>query len=220
MKGYRIDAENTGQFRGAFIATQFLERSSKTAQAAFKQSIDAGLNRLAKQQLRAEDLTDQLFAKIEDADARRRRQFTDFLKVGSRVRKRYSREIGSLVEQLSNDAKAVTDDLATVKKTYEEFMRLKARVDYWRGKASDHRVKSRVAACMGLAFAGLVLLSLYGWGIAYVMKLVDDAISRTHQWQIAYVVLTVVAFVLSILFWIGRLISRTYISKFTSGCRC
>jgi hypothetical protein len=208
----RFDGNDPSQVRGVIAAHEGLAGTGSTARKSVQDALGSLLKKLAKQQRRAEDKADQLDQRLEAWEIRRKHQFVRLSAAGREARSQFSSSMTSEVERLS---KATSDSIVSinaVQRTFEEFMRLKAPVTYWRTKAIEHRDRARVAAVIGMTFTiGLMIYASLS-GVHQLISLVETVGKETGQWQSGYVVLTIAASMLTVAFWIGRLISRTYVS--------
>ena len=213
LRGWRFDGDDSHQVRGAMLAHELMQGTGKTARKAVQDALSGMLDRYGQMQTHAQERADALESDIVQLKDRRQRQFISLLREGEKARKKFAGNIDESVGRISVAADMAISDLRAVQGTYEEFMRLKAPVTYWRGKASSHTNNARIAGVLGLAFAIAVIFITLRWGVDYVMSQVKLLVAETHQWQSAYIVLTMALFLVTVLFWIGRLISRTYVSQ-------
>ena len=213
LRNFHFDGGDPEQIRGAIIAHEFMQGTGSTARQSVQTAFSQMLKRLSDQQTRAEDRADKFDKRAEQLDQRRRRQFNTLLSVGEHARKQFSEKTLEDIQRIEGSAAESITKLESVRGTFEEFMRLKAPVTYWRKKAITHKSNARIAAGIGLIFSSGLIWIACAWGFQRVLDLVYEAISHTHMWQVAYVILTMSVFLLTIAFWIGRLISRTYVSQ-------
>jgi hypothetical protein len=220
----RFDGQDPEQVRGLFVAHEFLSGTGKAARQSVQSGLSDLLNRLRRQQQRAEEKADDLDRRIELTERRRARHFQKLLDAGRRSRREFGQrnldEIAQFTDQINEQVAGIIrekdDSIASIQqteKTYSEHMGLKAPVTYWRKKAAGHRVKSRISGIIGLLFAIFLVYFGVTHGVSWVLDLIAKVFKETRQWQATYSVLGIAAFVLTIIFWIGRLISRTYVSE-------
>lgn len=224
LSGTRFDGDDTHQVRGAFVAHELLQGTGKAARQSIQSALDGLLKRLGTQQSRAEDKADALDERTAQVERRRQRQFAKLLAAGKSAREQFAastnhelQRIGSTsqehIDSIGNAAEAAIASIQATEKTYTEHMALQGPVTYWRDKAKEHKKKAAIARWIGLAYAATVAIYAYADGAWRILALVQETVEQTKQWQLAYVVLTVAAILLTIAFWIGRLISRTYVSE-------
>lgn len=209
----KMDGDDPAQVRGVVMANEYLAGTGTVARKAVQDGLTSLLARLAKQQLRAEDRADSLDRRVEEIEAKRRSRFERLLHAGRKGRKAYADDLTEARDLFNRAAEEAILSIKNTEQTYTEHMALKGPVTYWRDKAKEHRTKARLAGGIGLGFAALLIAYAYVDGTNRVLDLVKSTIKETHLWQVGYVVLTIVVFVLTIVFWIGRLISRTYVSQ-------
>jgi len=220
----RFDGDNADQVRGVTMAHELLSGTGKTA----RQSVQAGLAglvaRFAEQQQLVEDWADDLARRVATTELSGRQRLSRLLKAGVRARRRFTRRTNAHMDHLLQASTERVDQIETrsneaiaridhTDEVYKQHMALKGPVTYWQGKARQHRTAALIACLVGLAFAATVVTYIYWDGAYRLMDLVKATVKETHLWQVAYVALTVAAFLLAIAFWIGRLISRTYVSQ-------
>ncbi|MHC2020376.1 DUF6161 domain-containing protein [Methylobacterium sp. CM6247] len=116
------------------------------------------------------------------------------------------------VERSRLESQIAIADLASVQKTYEEMMKLKAPVDYWRDKAKEHR-KEAVNYRSSLLWharwvAPSVLASLLlVAGLSFLFAQADKPFS-------AYLILVTIGVVITTMaFWAARIMVRLYMSE-------
>lgn len=211
--GLRFDGNDSEQVRGLIAANEFIQGTGSVARQGVQTALAALLKRFSEQQLRVEEKADAVDAQILATERARRDQFARLLKIGNRWRKTFSGGADAKILALQSDVDASIDSIRLTEKTYSELMGLKAPVSYWTDKAKEHRRNSTVAMWIGLAFAAALTIYAFVDGMTRTLDLVKKSVTETGQVQIAYVVLTIVVFLLTIAFWIGRLISRTYVSQ-------
>lgn len=110
-----------------------------------------------------------------------------------------------------NRSEEAIDQLTSTRKAFEELMRLKAPAVYWSEKAGTHRVAEKAARGHLILFFVLAILALgaafgaTGWAI-----LRPGATATTP----VYVVISAgLATLTGVVFWIGRLLTRLYLSE-------
>lgn len=211
--GTRFYGDDPELVRGVFAAHETLQSTGKLARQSVQSALAAVLKRSSEQQQRAENKADALDQRVEEIEATRRRHFAKLLQAGDRARKTFSAQTIERVRATEAASAASIDRIEAVQATFEEHMRLKAPVTYWRGKSKVHKFNARVAGAIGIVFASVLVIYAFCSGIDSAIQLVERAMKETKQPQVAYVVLSLVVFLLTIAFWIGRLISRTYVSQ-------
>lgn len=211
--GGSIDSSDPAQIRGIVMAHEALLGTGKAARKSVQDTLTSLLRRLSEQQLRAEERSNALDKNIEKIAARNRSHFDRISIAGRKARTKFQSDINESLSRMNDAVNISIDQISSVRRTFEEQMRLEAPVKYWKDKAREHRRNSRVAAIIGISYAIALVGYASGWGIGKVLNLVREVTDQSHQWQSAYVVLTLVLFLLTIAFWIGRLVSRTYVSQ-------
>ncbi|EJL38364.1 hypothetical protein PMI01_00124 [Caulobacter sp. AP07] len=220
----RFDGQDPEQVRGLFAAHEFLSGTGKAARQSVQSGLSSLLKQLGRQQERAEQKADDLDRRIEITERRHTRHFKKLLDTGRRSRREFIQrnfdEIAQFRNQINEQVASLLrekdDSIASIQqteKTYSEHMGLKAPVTYWRDKAKGHRVKSWISGVVGLIFATSLVYFGITHGVSWILDLIAKVFKETRQWQATYSVLGIAAFVLTIIFWIGRLISRTYVSE-------
>ncbi|TCS10486.1 hypothetical protein EV278_11768 [Caulobacter sp. BK020] len=224
LTGRRFDGQDPEQVRGLFVAHEFLSGTGKVARQSVQNGLSSLLKQLGRQQQRAEEKADDLDRRIELTERRRARHFQKLLDAGRRSRREFGHQtlneidefknqIQEQVAALSQEKDGAIESIRRTEKTYSEHMGLKAPVTYWRRKAKSHLLKSRIVGVLGLLFAAAMVTLGVTQGVSWILDLITKVFKETKQWQATYSVLGIAAFVLTIIFWIGRLISRTYVSE-------
>ena len=154
-------------------------------------------------------VTDQAKKVVEDLNKAK----TDSIELGLLMSKRYEviKRWGNsrwkfFRKLKQNDIDAGITQLKQVEKTYTEHMHLSAPVQYWKEKASEH---SSACATRGwtlliytsLASIGFVVSALFSW--LHIKEAKEDT----------YPLLVAGLFISTILFWIGRILVRLYLSE-------
>ena len=114
------------------------------------------------------------------------------------------------LEQKGDTASAI-GDIKAVQKTYEEAMALQAPSTYWRAKARRHQTSETWAAIRLGAFfviAGLGLAAAFYLTARFFLE--ADTDPRTSVYFVASAGLATVA---GLILWIGRLLTRLYLSE-------
>jgi len=220
----RFDGQDPEQVRGLFAAHEFLSGTGKAARQSVQNGLSTLLKQLGKQQERAEQKADDLDRRVELMERRRKRHFQKMLDTGRRVRResiqlniqdiaQYKKRIDDQVAGIIREKNDSIASIQQTEKTYSEHMGLKAPVTYWRKKATGHKIRSWISGVVGLIFAISLVYFGITQGVSWVLDLISKVFKETKQWQATYSVLGIAGFVLTIIFWIGRLISRTYVSE-------
>jgi len=165
------------------------------------------------EQDRAVDRADKLDERIERLDRRRTTQLRRITVKGNEVAEEFGARLQAQIDALRAETQASIESIQRTEKVYTEHMALQGPVTYWTNKSKEHRELARWVAIGGLAYAVAIVWYAYARGFWDLLHLVKDAVNETHQVQIAYVILSMAIFVLTIAFWIGRLVSRTYVSQ-------
>ncbi|MEO6340192.1 MAG: DUF6161 domain-containing protein, partial [Caulobacteraceae bacterium] len=202
----KFDGDDPALVRGVYTAHELLSSTGRAARQSVQTGLANLLKRLSGEQLRAEEKADALDRRMEKLERDRRRNFERMLKAGQQARQRLGNQL------LAVSAEAI-QSIKNTEAVYTEHMALKGPVTYWRDKAGSHRKNSNIARFVGLGFAAVIIIYAYWDGFQRVLNLVEEAVVKTKQWQAGYVVLTFAVLMVTIIFWIGRLISRTYVSE-------
>lgn len=126
-----------------------------------------------------------------------------------RNRKRWL-DSGRVWSKQADDAVA---EIRATENTYSQFMQLRAPVDYWTSKGSDHHSEKKTAyENLRNYFIGLTLVLLAAFVAAgFLVASVHDA---TNEPVALYVLISAGLAVLSTIgFWIGRLLTKLYLSQ-------
>lgn len=110
---------------------------------------------------------------------------------------------------------AAVADIRATEASYKEYMKLKAPVEYWEGKANDHRIREGEARKRLLMYfpVTLMIMAIAFVGTAYFLIRHPDTASSKAPIAL-YVVVSGGLIVLStIAFWIGRILTKLYLSE-------
>lgn len=118
--------------------------------------------------------------------------------------------------QVRLDAKAAIDSIKSVENTYMEAMGLQAPVIYWRNKARIHRREERSALkrlCWFFPLAiGILAIAFYFAGREIMTAAPPDG-HQTVPVALYIVISAALATLSGIVFWIGRLLTKLYLSE-------
>jgi hypothetical protein len=188
---------------------------------------EAIAKRLSNERRNLRDRTDRLIEKLEAEAAARRDEHEGDRERNRRVairwaRRRFGRWRQAL-KQHNEVAKAAqaeflaqrnqtAEDFSTLRATYEETMRLKAPAKYWSDKADRHKkaegsARNRLLLYFPVAIAGIALLF---WFAA------DQLLKRPPEngaTALYFIVSAGLATLAGVTFWIGRLLTKLYLSE-------
>jgi uncharacterized membrane protein YidH (DUF202 family) len=124
------------------------------------------------------------------------------------VRRRFARR-GVILQQKTN---AAIDEINQTRITFEEFMRLKAPVQYWHDKAKNHQESRAYLAKVLVVFSvvATVALGLGLYQLAEHALKIAAAQTSTHSYLL-FAALGVVG--TTIVFWIARILTRLFLSQ-------
>ncbi|MBO9710670.1 MAG: hypothetical protein J7521_20910 [Caulobacter sp.] len=112
------------------------------------------------------------------------------------------------VERLQTDVRRAISDLELTKKTYAEYMSLAAAVDYWDTKSRSHASREGPARTRVIAFFLCVVPA-----IAAMFYVVSRIVLEHDKPGISILAGAGLATIIGTLFWIGRLLTRLYLSE-------
>ncbi|HZH53469.1 MAG TPA: DUF6161 domain-containing protein [Microvirga sp.] len=202
-----LNRDQPGVMRGMNLAFAFQDginpntaRSTKRALDKLSTEFGNGLAELRK------TVIDQAerFAKAEAHNKR-------FVQVMSRwTEHRLRMHMRRADERLAESVK----DFQKVQATYEEFMKIKAPVDYWKGKGAEHRRSAKRYRTLLLWFAGIAgVLLLVGLGLLS-NRAIDLASAAKDQPPALFIILGAIGVVMTtMVFWAARLIVRLFMSE-------
>lgn len=157
----------------------------------------------------------RVMAEAEAAEANRAAATAEAFLAGRASIRRWAGKRAMRWHHYSLEQKAATesaiDQINTVKKTYEESMALQAPSKYWRDKAKIHKRSETWAAWR---LAGFFIAAGVGLTIAFFLTatffLQAEADPRTSVYFVASAGLATVA---GLVLWLGRLLTRLYLSE-------
>lgn len=131
------------------------------------------------------------------------------------------KKLGSaLTSQITN----AVADLKAVEAAYREQMALKAPVEYWRRKASDHEGKAKQQQKWASIYGGVatvtLLVGLAGlahFALQAAAPVVIDGQPYTAQPAVFFILATIGVVASTIAFWAGRIFVRLYMSELHLG---
>lgn len=226
MEGLRRERGGTV----AAAAPSYLTRKFSQLQLSSKDTWDGlllaftrqeGINRAAAAS--AKSTYDRLNNKFNNSvesilDAERQRvgehakTLSEFSRKQDILRRWKSRHFDRKMKDLEAEKKISFDEIAAVRNTYEEMMKLKAPVDYWTDKAKTHRTESTRYR---------QLLLDYGWKVAsgvlgglLLLSIASFLFAQADKPATAYLLLVTIGVVITTMaFWAARIVVRLYMSE-------
>lgn len=160
-----------------------------------------------------------LMDRLNADDTERAGQARRYLRRGSQIAlsslRKLRAQFAEAVFLWQASATAAIGDLKAVENAYREAMRLQAPVEYWRRKAAEHKGKERSAAKRLIAFfpiMTLLLLAVFALGGAIILGNAPEA-GKPAPVALYFVVTAALAFASTVAFWIGRLLTKLYLSE-------
>ncbi|MDR3408977.1 MAG: DUF6161 domain-containing protein [Methylovirgula sp.] len=114
-------------------------------------------------------------------------------------------------DNFTREANAVIDSIQATEKTYKEQMSLQAPVEYWSKEVTRHRGAERVFSCIGIIYAAVVISLIVGTLILGVPQLAHEKGLKDDPYPYLASATGAVLLV-TIAFWIGRILSRLFMS--------
>ncbi len=116
----------------------------------------------------------------------------------------------AIIEQTSNNQAAALDSIRNVENTYTTFMGLKAPVEYWKKKAGEHdtaeaTARRRLVWFFPIAAAVFIVAFTVAGGLLVCF-------GKDHQ-PLQLVIGAGLASLITLMFWVGRLLTRLYLSQ-------
>lgn len=152
--------------------------------------------------------------RLERGREEQEQEFTDLLARGRRlavkVLRRRRDAWNALEAAWHSEASAAVSDIRATEDAFKEQMRLQAPVEYWRAKAREHgdaERHGRIRLYCFFPLAALVLLGSFG----AAARLLLDA-TTVHP-TIYVIVSGGLASIAALAFWIGRLLTKLYLSE-------
>jgi hypothetical protein len=213
----RFDGADPFQITGVVLASNVFKSVKRTLQSSLRQPTKTVLQELSEKQARLDEQEEtrrrEHSAWLDEQKNTHRRLLAVARKGRRRFRTSLDDQVTTRLEDFLRRTSEAIDSIQQTEATYNEHMNLQGPVIYWTEKAEAHRSNAGVARLIGLVYA--VALAGYVWvdGGWRVLRLVEDAVVKTGRWQVGYVALGAALLILTIVFWVGRLISRTYVSE-------
>ncbi|WP_157182385.1 DUF6161 domain-containing protein [Methylobacterium sp. WSM2598] len=128
------------------------------------------------------------------------------------LRRLYDSTSRRQLKKHEEEHRKVIDELDTIKKTYQELMRLKAPVDYWTDKAQKHRESANSYKKLGLKYGGWA-----GGGLLTILialSLVSYFVSFSDKPSVlSFSFIGIGVLVSTLAFWLARILVRLYMSE-------
>lgn len=203
VSGLQLDrAEHV---RGVVAYSLFKEGISPRLPAAVEKQLSHAVESYSQNTVRAQNEVDEQLEKVR----RERQEVRDLVAKSIRsARRNFART--SL--RLQKSALGAVGEIDQTRRTYEEFMNLKAPVQYWEDKAKKHRKSSDSYASSLLIYSVFSFIFL-GLGL---YNLADHLvqIATSDKPPAVYFVLVSVGIVLTtIIFWVARILTRLFLSQ-------
>lgn len=202
MGGVLTDADGT---RGVMLAFLREQSISEIALQSTQKNLDK--------------LTGRIFNKINeinDAQATQSDEYTKLIKNQIKrndIQKRWDiRRLRTALSEQDRKFNSAITEFNDVKLAYQEFMKLKAPVDYWRAKAEQHKASSKAyrnhLIWHGGWMAPVLLLLLSGMAFASY-KTADP----TKPFVAQFVFVAIGILITTVAFWAARIVVRLYMSE-------
>ncbi|WP_152569509.1 MULTISPECIES: DUF6161 domain-containing protein [Sphingomonas] len=157
--------------------------------------------------------------RAETAQVERQRAYERLLRLSAR--KAIRRYVGKLAQWRAQNhrmalagTKAI-DSIISTEAAFTEKMRLKAPVDYWRRKADQHSTREAKAVSRLQLFFPLAVLSIivgFWIGGSIILEHAGDA-NKNAPVALYVVVSGALAFLSTMVFWLGRILTKLYLSE-------
>lgn len=203
VSGLQLD--RAAHVRGCVAYSLFMEGVSRKLPLAVEAQLVEAIDKYTRETQRIRDAFEGEVENIQSDHSNARNAFARSIKMfRSRVAKK-----GVSIERRTNSA---IGEINQTRVTFEEFMRLKAPVQYWEEKARKHRLAREELAKVLIAFSIVATFALgFGlyWLAEHVLAVAKDEPS-THAYLV-FATLGVVA--TTIVFWIARVLTRLFLSQ-------
>ena len=147
---------------------------------------------------------------IESLNARAEEQKQEFRSIVAKVIRANRNHNNTTIKNARLEVSEQVAKIEGVRETFLEFMKLKAPVEYWKGRAIEHKEKERNARnLLTMYFPCALILVLGVFGISGYVLTTQKIANQSALFIIGAGLATVAA----IIFWVGRLISRLYLSQ-------
>ena len=184
---------------GAYLALNFDNLDTRKASNSAKATINAAA---ARSERAAADADAAVLRMQETAQLLSRNMVT----AGRRSRDRQVRRF-----QRGHDARI--QSIEATERHYKEELKLKSSVTYWSDKSSKHRSTSWLMTRISLGYATAVSVVVGLGGFVWLPSRLDKLAQGPQQIQVGYLLISVSIALLTIMFWVGRVISRLYLSE-------
>jgi hypothetical protein len=205
------NASNPNHVRGILL----------TAVPGITDSVDLG-RRLANERVNFKAAQASAISRIEKAHEKQDERFDALVQRGRQVARRLLRSRYDNWNAVRDDWKILADnsvaEINSVKKSYEESMRLQGPVKYWSGKAAAHG-KNEWWAAQQVAFffivAGGFLAASFVVAGNFILEgsRAAAAAGRPEPTAIYIVVTGALAALSTLTFWVGRLLTKLWMSE-------
>ncbi|MFS2108406.1 DUF6161 domain-containing protein [Sphingomonas sp. Sphisp140] len=206
---YGLDRANCPEhLRGAMLTafpgmadpTQLAERMNKE-RSNYRYAIQTATQRLEDERIEQAKQAVDFLAKARGITARALQLRAHFWK--------------SATTKWQGEADAAVADIRATESAYKEAMKLQASVEYWRTKATDHGAKESEAIGRLKVFFPIALLGMIAaFGLSGFIVISDANANHGNVPTALYVVLSGgLAVFTTMVFWIGRLLTKLYLSE-------
>lgn len=181
--------------------------ASKSADASMKTL----LGRVRRKLKDIEKREDEVFKNIKLSSDKKEIESNKFKKV---LRRRVARNIVTnrrsqigLVEQTDDSIKSIND----TKEAFTQYMNLAAPVEYWSKKAKSHLAKEDTYMWLLIFYAGIILTGFFG--LLILVYLNSESVTVHLETRAGLTLTGLFLTVTTILFWIGRILTRIFLSE-------
>ncbi|MBD3728632.1 MAG: hypothetical protein IE933_02900 [Sphingomonadales bacterium] len=169
----------------------------------------------ANYKMAARSLTERL---EKEADERNRENVELVGRASNAARRIFDqkrRKWREVQEQWQKGAAMAVADIRATESSYREYMHLRGPVEYWEGKAEEHKDRERAARerlYWYFPITLIIMTAAFVWAACFLISHPDTASSKAPV--ALYVVVSGGLLLLSsIAFWIGRILTKLYLSE-------
>jgi hypothetical protein len=171
--------------------------------------------RLASERANYRSSLDRRLAAIEDMQERQEREWKSLLgRAMHRSRRTFRKRIRLWNEQQKTrdeDAEKAVSSIHDTEKTYTQFMSLRAPVEYWNDEAGRHSIaKMNSTKRLKTFFPVALVLILAGFVVSACVLISANPENRP---VLQFVFVAGMISVSTILFWVGRILTKLYLSE-------
>lgn len=206
--GLRIQAGFTSAVaHGMFLASLFKENLTNDSVEAQKQLFESAAAEIRSELAAVKSARDNAEQLQDELQRKTERRFEAIAKLQKQISSRWNDANSKLVKE-AIDRINLTDN------TFKEHMRLKAAVEYWTTKATTHSDMTGLWGWISAGYALLVVAGLVVWfvcGVPAIAPMIEFASGKPTALTFLYAGTALT--VLTILFWVGRVLVRLYLSE-------